>query len=160
MFCLLSLGTVMGSSRSPYCFTISPYIVIEKCNYLCMDQKHTSNPSSSGTRLAIQGFIRPTWPLMYPPNKHKIVESEESLTDNSYISLKYCALVIAKLRNKGYEWKNKLTRWSSSGANFCVLSSLACLFEKLVSWLVDIPAKNTIIRAVSTNNRSDENNYD
>jgi hypothetical protein len=47
-----------------------------------------------------------------------------------------------------------------SNTNFCVLSSLACLFEKLVSWLVDVPYENTTIRAVSTNNRSDKNNCD
>ena len=34
---------------------------------------------------------------------------------------------------------NELTKWSSSGANFCVLSSFACLLEKRVSWSADVP---------------------
>lgn len=33
------------------------------------------------------------------------------------------------------------TWWSSSDANFCVLSSLACLLENLVSWSADVPRK-------------------
>jgi hypothetical protein len=43
-----------------------------------------------------------------------------------------------------------MTRWSSSDGNFCVLSSLACLFEKFVSLSVDVPYENMAIRAVST----------
>jgi len=59
----------------------------------------SSNPRSSVTRLAIQGFITSIFTF------------------------------------------DVSTRWSSSGANFCVLSSLACLFEKRVSWSADVPRK-------------------
>jgi hypothetical protein len=59
----------------------------------------SSNPRSSVTRLAIQGFIT------------SILTFDMS------------------------------TRWSSSGANFCVLSSFACLLEKRVSWSADVPRK-------------------
>jgi len=59
----------------------------------------SSNPRSSVTRLAIQGFI------------------------TSILTL------------------DMSTKWSSSGANFCVLSSFACLLEKRVSWSADVPRK-------------------
>ena len=40
-----------------------------------------------------------------------------------------------------HEWTKELTKWSSSGANFCVLSSFACLLEKRVSWSADVPCE-------------------
>jgi hypothetical protein len=93
----------------------------------------SSNPRSSVTLLAIQGFITSILTFdMSTYHQPKIRACPQNF-----------ALITAKLRNEAHEWTNELTKWSSSGANFCVLSSLACLLEKRVSWSADVPCAKT-----------------